>query len=405
MGPSDLSSSTHAPLKLLHLLRLYRSAGGDQEKETQIIEDILGSWENIAPVFIAILRWSDAGFKKDPCWLELSFPDRLALVWAHATRITDILISKKVDLTIAAKLFSANLPERPVTQMMWLDPYYQISVANTDLIEESNLLFHGLGYAFNSDDIGKSISSVQAEKICSVMTLEIDGDRVISPWLAAYFDSSCHSFDTIFSCRPKGIFKAASDPSLEACKQVVGNFLSTLEQDLDIASSWFAVWWFGRFGLNELEKSRLNSAIEKVDFVLLSQHKDADADAFVLAVVGNCCVRLGGGDARHAITNQVKNMATFYSTKFPDQRAWIDQSDDNEAVNALKQLLECVASISQSDNISESFQKFSEIIEEIATIWTSAAPELRRVIENILKSIDAKHSKDLWRSLVRLRSL
>jgi tetratricopeptide (TPR) repeat protein len=402
---AKVSASVCTPLQLIHVWHLHHIVGGQGMKENdQFVNQIVDSWLTTAPTFVAVLRWTDAAFRNDICWTRLPAADRLALVWVHADRLTDIMISKKVDLEKLAKSFNEKHPDRPFEQMMRLDTDYVNAVANPELSEETSLLFHGIGYVLGSADADQAFSQGQLEKLRGVLSVDSDGNQVPSPWLYINQGSAPNELGSFLGNRPRGIFDAALDPTVNACSQALENVIVQLEQMPGSSISWLAIWAFGRPILDDQWKIRLNAILRKVD-LLESIRQGEDGNGIILfQIIGNCCVRLGNNAALSEVLSQLRQSAAYYATKYPARLIWTNSTGQDEAMTVLRQLLEGAASLSQDDDISEGLTRFGEIVVSLANEWPGAVSVLREVVENILSMSSGKFTRGLWKSWVILRS-
>lgn len=401
----EITASARTPLQLIHALHLCRLVhdGQDTGKFNQLLNRVFDTWCNIAPLFISVLRWSDAAFNNDACWSELSVPDRLTLVWTHADRLTDIIISKDVDLEIATKTFAENHPDQPIERMMRLDSDYLASATNPELIEDKSVLFHGIGYVFGSDDVGQALSLEQMGKLRDLLTVEVDDNRLVSPWLYLNRNRANDEVGSFLLNRPYGIFEAPFDPTEDNCNQAIENVLAMLEQAPTSDSSWLAIWAFGRPRLDDLRKARLNAVLRKLDLVKIID--EGGDDIVLFQIIGACCVRLGDNTTRPEVLEQLRRAVGHYATKFLGKLTWIDSTGPNSAMKALRQVLEGVAALSQSDDISEGFTRFGEATVDLANAWPEAVPVLREVVENVLSITSGKYTRGLWKSWIILRSI
>jgi tetratricopeptide (TPR) repeat protein len=404
---AEVSSAARTPLQLIQVLRLLRIVGHghDIEISSRLFDHLLGAWLEIGPLFVAVLRWIDASARIDFNWVNLAPTDRLALVWTHADRLTDIIISTGCDPKEATETFSSNHPARPLEQVMWRDRGYLDAVANPDLIEEASILFHGFGYILGTADASHSYSPEQVERLRGAMRVEVDGVHVVSPWLYVNRGNAGNDLGSFFGSRPQGIFESDVDPTENACSQALENIFVQLEQDPRSDISWLAVWAFGRPSLESSLKSRLNGLLEKVDVVGIirqAQRQEDDHPILILQAIGNCCVRLGDCEARAEVLEQLTQLAAFFATKYPGRPA---STVANDALVSVRQLVEGVAAISEDDDIVEGFSRFGESVVSIARAWPAAVPVLREILENVLHMAPAEHTFKMWKSSMVLRSL
>lgn len=402
---TDVSAIAQTPLQMIHALRLQIILA---EKENlnegllPLLSRLFDHWRMRAKVFISILRWTNAAFERDLSWKSLPAPERLALVWTHSDRLTAIFISNNVDFEYSAKFFSQNHLSRPFDQLLRLDSGFDQAVAHPDLIDETNLLFHGFGYVLGNEIADQILPASCREQLRELLTVELDGTRLMSPWLFSDRRAGDNELGSFLLQRPNGIFEPPTDISDESVTREVDQMLSALEATPLSCTTWFGLWVLGRPKLGTAERLRLNTVLRKIDLAELAR---TEPDNIVVwQIIGDCSNRLGGGETRPEVVEQLKRAACYFSGQYPGKIYSLAAEPLNSAQRGIAQLLEATLILSRDSAVAQAYERFGETLVSIANSWPNSAPVFREIVEKILADARIEDTQGLWKSGISLRS-
>lgn len=403
---NTIAGALKTPVQIIHALHLHRKIFGDEDvdKFQSLFDQLLGQWDITCKAFFAILRWTEVALEQDPLWPSLTADDRFALIWTHTDRIIDIQITCDVDLNLVENAFTENNhhQNRPIGEIIGISVGYDDSVVNPNHVNDVNLLYYGVGYIFGQGNVSDVLLPEQIEKLRNSLTVDSNSDRLVSPWLCVRYNLEQSS---IFSERPKGIFDEASDISESSCINSLEATLVALESDIYSANSWVLFWTFGRFNLLPEYRDRLNAMLCKLDFIELVE-REPRVSLWILRVISDCTIRLGGGESVESIKKQLCRLSKHYSKKYPVRISLSPASKVSQpAEEAILQIVEGVAALVRSSDITNSVNQLANIFMDIVSVWPQTASALRDVLGNILCKLTIDESSDIWKSYITIRAL
>ncbi|OFZ86521.1 MAG: hypothetical protein A2V78_01415 [Betaproteobacteria bacterium RBG_16_64_18] len=398
-----LCSDGRTPLRLLQTLFLFRKVaeGDDRAIFDATVDRLLDGWRKTAELFTAVLKWTNAAYAHDSDWVALSAADRLALVWTHADRLTGFLLEMQFDTERITRDFAANHRQATVHQRLHLDPGYHDAAANPDTIGPDCLLFHGLGYVLDGDTADSVLSSAHLASARDLLTMEAEGTRVTSVWLFANRECANNDLSSFFVLRPKGL--PTLDASPAAVSQTIDSLLRELETDSTSSTAWIGVLGLGNPALAPSDRERLLAVLENVDLRRFVE-RDAD-DMFLCRLVVDCWSRLGDRDSYPKIVVRLERLAAHLALQHQGVVSTTMSGSLNSAAHRdLSQLVEAAALSARAADGPESFSRLGDALVRLAAAWPNAAPLFRVILSNVMVREPTALSKELWKSLLVMRT-
>lgn len=246
-------------LQVLHLCRALVDGARYSDQFQQTFDRLLESWPRVAPLFRAILKWSEIAFEHDSFWSCLPATDRLALVWLHADRITDLILTAGLDPYEVARNFAANQYPRRLREVLRLARSYHCAAAAPDSVASESLLFHGIGYVLNNSRVTEVIPADKIDKLCALLSINIGETRVPSVWLFANRKSADNALGSFLTMRPSSLGQL--DASSAAVMATMDQLLIKLEANPLDHDVWVSVWGLTRPALDAAASARLAAVL------------------------------------------------------------------------------------------------------------------------------------------------
>ena len=399
----SLCTGARTSLQFLHALHLCRALAdgarySDQFQQT--LDRLLESWSRVAPLFLAILKWSEIAFEHDSSWSSLPATDRLAFVWLHADRITDLILTAGCDPYEVARGFAANQYPRQLREVLRLARSYHTSAAAPDSMASESLLFHGIGYVLNNSRATDVMSADKIDKLCALLFVQHGERQVPSVWLFANRQSADNALGSFLTMRPSSLGQL--DVSSAAVTATMDQLLIDLEANPLDRDAWVRVWGLTHPALDAAASARLAAVLESIDLVqLVGANRD---DVLIARMAMDCWVRYGRDELRARMLEQIGRLSAALAPASAEGTPSELQLRSNLAIDrAFAQLVETALVWAQSDDIGLAFSRMGEVLIELARTWPGSQRTLRMVLDSVLMRESAQDTVHLWRAWNNMR--
>jgi len=365
--------------------------------------DVLEGWHRVAKSFVSVLRWTEFAIQNDDTWTQLPVSERLALVWMHADRVIRIFVSQHIDLEQVETRFAENLPSRPVDQTMRFDSMYDESPVNPRSIDDAAILYFGLRQVLQERDANQFLLEEHVEKISNLLMIDTDNSRMLSPWLFMARNTSFNQIGSYFVNPPIGLLNESEGPNEQYIAGLQEKAFADLDTEPNSAICWSFLRLFMTSSMTESQREKMSATTTRLNLVEIVSRKEADIA--LLQTIGKCILQIGTSESRIQFINQLTELATYLSNKFPGEVQRVAFPKEDASCNALWQLVEGAAAISRNNDLTEAFGVFGEILVRLANAWPGATSLLREVADNTIRSIHTENSGQLWKSFLKLRSM
>ena len=146
---SALARGALSPLSRAHSIALLRRYVAAEVVVEHLARQFLADGRERVEAFITVLRWAERVFERRIEWRSLPRTSRLALVWAHADRITQLLFQRSAPDHIVREIG----PWDPRAFVPWLlhSPAEESDPASPGHQQAASLWFRLLGYAVGEE--------------------------------------------------------------------------------------------------------------------------------------------------------------------------------------------------------------------------------------------------------------
>lgn len=391
-----------SPLQMMQALSLLIKIT-QREDFHKHLDTVLERWPKVAKSFVSILRWTEVAFQNDDKWTQLPAPERLALVWMHADRIIRIFLSQHIDLEQVETRFAVHLPSRPVEQTMRFDPMYDESPVNPRSIDDAAILFFGLRQVLQDRHANQFLLEEHVDKISDLLMTSTDNSRILSPWLFMVKNSVFNQIGSYFVEPPIGLFNESEEPIEQHITNLQEKAFTDLEAEPNSSICWSFMRLFMASGMTEAQSEKMSAIATRLNLVEMISRKETNIN--LLHIIGTCILQINSSDTRIQFINQLTELAAYFSGKYPGMVKRVASPKEDASSNALWQLVEGTAAISRNIDLDVAFGEFGEILVRLANAWPGATTMLREVVDNTAKSVRTKHSVNLWKSFLLLRTL
>jgi len=208
---------------------------------------------------------------------------------------------------------------------------------------------------------------------------------------------------SFFSEYPAGLLDESTGVSQQKIMKLLDEAISELEADPNSPIRWAVMRLFVRTDIDMGTRARVSKALRQLNLVEMVSHKEFDL--LTLQIIGTCTVRFGENESNLYLLEQLNLVAKYYASKFSGKVPRVASASESKSLNALRQLVEGAAALSQSDDLSESLGLFGEILVSLANSWPGAAPVLLEVADNTIRNVSLESAGKLWKSVLTLRTM
>jgi hypothetical protein len=393
---TEILGAVTTPLSAIHAARLCRELSLENELE-QLLKRMVDGTRKHGALFSSLMHWSEKAFQTDPDWHSAEVGDRLALVWAHAQRLFDIFLSCHVDSAATASLLRELPPQQSLAANFIRDPAYEKDCANPGLVAPNALLFHGLGYIFDSTDLMQQLGTDELLPLVAIFTA-LDRDQIKpSANLSMRAGALSNRMESVLDCEPTGIFDESTQPELMRQSELEQAF-AALEIDPHAADAWIRVSAFGRPVLELGLCERLQAIFKAVSLATLA---DATGRVDVCRIVLDARLRLGGPISDDELFEKLFQLAKSRAELYPGVA---NAEPGSAAASCFTDTLEILADASRGFSPQAPLDLFARCTAVLVNGWPSSAQSLRAVFDTLVRRESPAQSGALWGAFVRLRS-
>jgi hypothetical protein len=393
LAPADLGAP-HTPIAGLHLAAATRR-GGDDAAARGYLAGLLDAPPEQSELLRKLLTWSQRAFADDLGWWALGPAEQLAVVWAHAHRVCNMVVALDGDLAFAIRFFEEGPPAQHFNALVGHAVDIDADCADPERQTLAGLVYHGLAYIFGADDVLAAAPELAARLTALASPAELSG--VIHPGIITRADEATNVMGSILQARPIGLYPPGSDP-VEGRASLIESALDDLCADPADPAKWLLVSTIGRPAISPTDQNRLDAEFDQTPLAALDR-SEHEMDAWTIMI--DARLRLGGPIESEALAAKLHELALHLAGQF---RRPVTARHDNPAARAMIALVEALGRASRDADAPAGLEKLASLFLVIADAWPGAAGELRAILDAYARAMTPKAGAPLWRALAALRA-
>ena len=392
----ELLQKSPSPMSRLHLARLAERLGRFDRAQS-IVGELVEAGDTEGLLHAAVLTWTEHAFECDSEWLALSVVDRLALVWAHADRISGILKDVAIkDYAVALRFFADNQPPRDVGQSLVREALYDNDCACPDYMFASTLVYHGLGYVFGDADAFEAIPEEHRLKLMALLLMKEGDDWKPHLGVTIRSDQMTNCLQSFLVNRPGGLFAAELEPATIR-ETEIEKALATLETSPNDPDAWMRLAAGGRPAIDPVQGARVRSAFESASLRELAGRNE---HLLHCRLAVDARRRFGGEIDDNMLLRQTFEIGSELGRRYPSDAA----ASGSEGREALDQAMEFLAVCAKAETPQKALDRLGQFAMALTNGWPGAAGLIRGTFDNLVRHGQSSDAAPCWRTFVALRA-
>lgn len=402
---SAFATRAASPLSRAHSIALLRRYSVGAEVVVEHLSQFLADGRERVEAFITVLRWAERVFERRTEWQALPRASRLALVWAHADRITQLLfdggappghIVREIG-PWDARAFVPWLLHSPAEESDPASPEHQHAPA---------LWFRLLGYA-----LGEEVQAWLPLEMVAAMraTISMDtGETGLWPdrFLIAEYDDT-NALES-FLARPWPYLARALDEqglgerlTTDFAVQVLDQVLAALEQDSRGEVGWGVLIAAYQAGVLSARDPRLIQLLTHVDLAALVSADEEFGLTATIWASGVACAsdnEVFQAAIEQAVIATARGLAERYPS--PPRR----RHENDPAWHRVACVVEAAATLCRIARPEQVAARLAELVPKLVLAWPSTALVWRDALELAARDLPFEAAAPLWPVLLELRA-
>jgi tetratricopeptide (TPR) repeat protein len=401
LGTGD-SLSPLLAFKLLELDCRILGAGSSASSGIDArLSSLLSGWTMHAGAFIAVLRWSDRVWHRDPTWHTLSPAARLACVWAHAGQILGLLLVRGGSAEVVIENFG-TFHHSSLRHLLPFDVDYNSDIATPRRLSAPALLMHGLSAAGGDDPAG--VLNAHLANVLEHLSQLNEQGRVPSPALIADRRFGRNALGSFLARPATGALVQQVDiggiPILsdEGKDQLREQTIAQLEQNAVAPEPWGLIHMIGYEWLPIPEAQRAERVIRSLPVPDGSINDGSILIGHALAAILPYC------DAETHVLFQEWLIGSARCFSAALDIPVVDIHADTKAGKAAALVIEQAVSVARRPTMGATAPELGGLCTSLATVWPAFAPTLRALLGRTLRELPSSDGENLWEAYVKLRA-
>lgn len=377
------------PMFSFHRLHLEAQSPGVSDHDLgEAVDALVADYRDPATIFAILLRWAERRFGQQAGWIDVAPMARVAIIWAYADCVVDILCGAPLDLTATAALLRDRLPPRRLTEILTLLHGLDDSAFNPLVIHPEPLLMAGLEFALGARLTRLEPTEARSNLFMAYFGARLEDGQIVSRPMRAMQDVA-NPYPTWLSRPPAdyGIFGS----TMPGDALVVGAVEALAKDPTDVDTWLYLVAWGGP-SLPEEATATLRSLLANFD---VSRFVAKEGIPLIWAV-SEVASRLDGDDACSALLEKF--------LAFADWQSQTDRATGRPNSAWLPSLLEAAAIAARSYEPGRGMRRFSQFAIGLMSLAPCTASLLRRVLDGAVDQTPAALSLEPWQALLVARA-
>jgi hypothetical protein len=395
-----------SPLRRAHAVALLRRHTTDQEQLRESLERLLADGRQRAEAFVAVLRWAERVFERRGEWRALEQGLRLTLVWAHADRITQLLLEAGAPPDFIVHEIGQWNP-RGFVPWLLRDPAEGNDPASPARQQAPALWFHLLGHALGEDAERRLAAEHRAAARAAIAIDCGDGGLWPDGFLVARW-AGVDALGSFLANAWPCLARALDDRGL--AERLTPEFTARiLDQGLaaiaDLGSqggeSWAVVIAAQEAGAFSADDPQLVEQLTRVD---LNSIISTDERLGLSIAIWAAGVARASRDAtlETAIEHAVVTAARAFAERYPSPLRGRRENDPQwPAVACTVEASSILARGAQPDEVAD---RLADLVPKIVPAWPATAPLWRDALGVTVRELPFDAAAPLWRVLLELRA-
>jgi len=388
---ADLGPPPASPVMRLHLAAVCRRLG--EAEPSDIIESLIDDLDTEGDLFAKLLAWTEMAFQSDADWRALDAGEQLALIWAHAHRVTAAVIVADVDPAPATAYFSKRPPKRTLAGILSSQAELKTDCASPNVVFSRTVLLHGLAYVFG-DGAPKTALPDLAERLEAAFRSPAHAEMPDIGLLtrSPQAGNAMHAF---LDLTPSGVPETLDPPAIRA--EQLEKATAALDENPADRQAWVWLHAAGAPQVPTALKARVVAAFDRLE---LKDIAGTETELPIAPVIVAARRQYGGpipDDIAHKkLADLVEHSAFAHPGAF-------DSLDGSPAAHAFSEAVEVAAALARRTDTAEAIAAMALHAHIIASYWPAAAAPLRRLLDEYIRQTPREDAAALWEAFLSLR--
>ena len=390
--------SARTPMALIHsLAELYRRHSSPSEAPA-LIDRLATLVEQHGALFVAMLKWVEKAFYRDPSWRAKGGADRLALIWAHTGQLLDLVIASRSSPPDLLTFFEEETPPISAPDLLAMRrlPFDQ---ADPQTMSPAALLYHGIAEIFGDANVNEHLGADLLARIRTFLTMPTADHDMVEVELLVRRADGADILGSFLRKVPTGLLPDDLDPE-RTRTAYVDSALTALEAgDDNVLAAWLQLAAFSSGGLSRSQQQRLAELVPGADLWEIAFGFDDPQPVRWRALLVPMLA-----SNRDWVVEKIVDLAGQCRRHFGQRAPSPADRREGNSTAALLEIVEIAAIAAGSAEPDLETGAFSDLVAAIVSNWPEAATQLRIIVDNLLAVTPASRAAPLWNLSLLLRT-